>query len=144
MREWGGPSMNPEDAERYLNPEEAEKPSTIEQLRKEGEAVLTRFYQGVDIATGRKYHPEALRKLLGEYTESVTDVESYRKRTESSAINRALTPVLEVAYGSMSMVVKDSAERMLRAAAKFGKGIGELSERGADKVKDFDYGADNK
>jgi|GEM_PF-3357663 len=115
---------------------EKQNESIVQQIRREGEMVLFRLFQGLDTVTGRKHHPEVLRKILMEFEKPITDIETYRAVTQTTSLNKVLMPALEVAYGTFSLGARKAIEGILQATAIFGRGTADLSERASQKFRD--------
>lgn len=113
-----------------------QKESIVQQIRSEGEMVLFRLFQGIDKVTGREHHPEVLRKILMEFKKPITDIETYREATQTTALNKGLITALEMAYGTLSIGVRKTIEGMLQATASFDRRTADLSERASKRFGD--------
>ncbi len=98
--------------------------------------VVFRLFQGIDKMTGRKHHPEALRKILGEFKKPITDIKTYREVKQTTALDKILDPALEMMFGTLSMGARKAIEGMFQATASFGKGAANLSERASKRFRD--------
>lgn len=125
---------------------EQQKEGIVQQIRSEGEMVLFRLFQKIDKVTGREHHPEVLRKILMEFKKPITDIETYRKVTQTTALNKVLIPALEMAYGTFSIGARKAIEGILQATASFGRGAADLSERASKRFGDAKklYGVENE
>lgn len=106
----------------------------LESLRKEGEVALYVFLRAFDEAVGRKHHPEVLRKLLLEFDEPITDLETYRRNTRR--MFPTLMPALEVLYGALSVNLRIPLKLLMVVVSKFGGALGESAEKAARRLKD--------